>query len=150
MNSSKGKVLLIENEGIVALDIKDTLKKEGFVVKSIQYSKTELIKNVLNINPDFIILDLDGNFKDFETLDKLNNYYDLPVIFITGLTQKEFDSLNPVNRNIHLILKPFNSENLRTIFKKSELLKKKSAEEISGLNKNLSDYNSSDQIPMSI
>ena len=150
MNSSKGKVLLIENEGIVALDIKDTLKKEGFVVKSIQYSKTELIKNVLNINPDFIILDLDGNFKDFETLDKLNNYYDLPVIFITGLTQKEFDSLNPVNRNIHLILKPFNSENLRTIFKKSELLKKKSTEEISDLNKNLSDSNSPDQIPMSI
>ncbi len=150
MIKSKGKVLVIENEGIIALDIKDTLRKQGFKVKSFQYNKTEFIKNILNENPDFILLDLDGNFHDFETLDKLNNYYNLPVIFITGLTQKEFDKFEPLNKNIHLMLKPFNSKNLINFIKNTNLKGERNIMEFPHQVDGLQEFDSTGQMPTSI
>lgn len=149
MTQVKGKALVVENEGIIALDIKDTLRKQGFEVKSFQYKKAEFIKNILSENPDFVLLDLDGNFHDFEVLDKLNNYYNLPVIFITGLTKKEFGSYKPVNKNIHMIFKPFNSENLIKLIKKTGLEKKRFLNEFAKPAKDAALQNSHNQISIS-
>ncbi|HEX9741094.1 MAG TPA: response regulator, partial [Ignavibacteriaceae bacterium] len=88
MQKSKPKILIAENENIIAIDIKNTLHRIGFEVLDIVSSGDEVLRRVREEVPDLILMDisLDGALDGIETAEVLSAKYDIPVIYLTGIS----------------------------------------------------------------
>ncbi|MBI4813298.1 MAG: response regulator, partial [Methanobacterium sp.] len=54
----KEKILLVEDDGIEAMDIKRTLESWGYEVPYVASSGEEAINKALEITPDLILMDI--------------------------------------------------------------------------------------------
>ena len=52
------KILIAEDESIVALNIKNILERNGYRVTEVVYSGLEAIKKVAETNPDLVLMDI--------------------------------------------------------------------------------------------
>ena len=82
----KKKILIVEDERIVAEDIKRTLKKLGYSVTSIVSSGKEAIQKVDKDKPDLILMDivLRGDMDGITTAEHIHSKCGLPVIYLTA------------------------------------------------------------------
>lgn len=91
MNSPK-KVLIVEDEMIIALLLKRMVKNLGHQVIDKVASGEEAISVVQERPPDLILMDirLKGKIDGIETMARIHEMSDIPVIYISGNT----DSIN--------------------------------------------------------
>jgi two-component system cell cycle sensor histidine kinase/response regulator CckA len=85
------KILVVEDENLIAMEIQDRLKALGYSVPAITNSGEEAIKLVPQINPDLILMDimLDGLLDGIETAKSIYNQYDIPIVFLTAYSDDE-------------------------------------------------------------
>ena len=79
-------VLVVEDEGIVAMHIENILKSLGYTVSGTVSSGEETIEKVKNFRTDLILMDivLKGKMDGIEAADHIRNNFDVPVIFLTA------------------------------------------------------------------
>jgi CheY-like chemotaxis protein len=114
MQKSKPKILIAENENIIAIDIKNTLHRIGFEVLDIVSSGDEVLRRVREEVPDLILMDisLDGALDGIETAEVLSAKYDIPVIYLTGISTRETLQRAKITEPYGFLLKPFDSREL--------------------------------------
>jgi len=111
----KYKILIVEDEVIVALDIKDELEILGYEVIDLVTNHTNALKTVQNELPDLIIMDINlKNSKDgIETAKAILQIQYIPIIYLTAYTDditiEKASNTNPVG----YITKPFKNDDLR-------------------------------------
>lgn len=89
MNSG-AKVLIVEDEQLIAVQMKSSLQKRGYEVFSIAGNGEEAIKKIETDIPDIVLMDiaLQGDVNGIDTAIKIINNYDVPVIFITAYSDE--------------------------------------------------------------
>lgn len=108
------KILITEDERIIAEDIRQTLLKYGHDIVGVAASGEEAITLVEDKCPDIILMDimLAGDLNGIETVRYLNDRFQIPVIYLTAYadetTMKEAFDTDPVA----FILKPFKDKQL--------------------------------------
>ncbi len=111
------KVLIVEDESIVALDIQSALKKIGVDVVAHAVNYEDALKDVEDYAPDLAIMDINlHDSKDgIETAIDMQKIKRLPVIFLTAFNDDKTISkaieLNPVG----YLNKPFKREDLKSL-----------------------------------
>ena len=108
------KVLIVEDEPLIAEDIAQALEKNEFLVSAVVYSKEDAIEQ-LNINlPDLVLLDinLSGEMSGIEIAKKINTQYNIPFIFITSYSDKQTLEKAKFTEPSGYIVKPFNEASL--------------------------------------
>src|SRR5688572_8485291 len=87
----KIKVLIVEDEVLVADDIAGSLEKDGYEVTGIAISGDECLASIASDPPHVILMDIHikGAIDGIETAKKISN---IPVIFITSNTGQKFVS----------------------------------------------------------
>ncbi|MHA7943192.1 DNA-binding response regulator [Formosa sp. 3Alg 14/1] len=133
------QILLIEDELIVAMDIKKSLEKEGEnqVVSARNYveAKTAFIKEDFNI----IICDINLNdVKDgIEIIEELMQLKEVPVVYLTAYDNSEI--LNRAKETVPYayLLKPFNELQLRMTIDLADLNFKKKEEGYVAIEENI-------------
>ena len=82
----KLKILVTEDESIVALDLKNTLERLGYSVPAIASSGAESIKLAGETHPDFVLMDINliGGMDGIEAAEQIRDRFDIPVIFLTA------------------------------------------------------------------
>ncbi len=108
------RVLIVEDEPLIAEDIAQGLEKNEFLVSAVVYSKTDAIEQ-LNINlPDMVLLDinLSGEMSGIEIAEKINTLYNIPFIFITSYSDKQTLEKAKFTEPSGYIVKPFNEASL--------------------------------------
>jgi DNA-binding response OmpR family regulator len=85
------KILIVEDESIIALDLKNVLTKKGFQVSAICDTGEEAILLTHNFFPDLILMDimLKGKLTGIQTAQEINKKFKIPVIFLTASTDVE-------------------------------------------------------------
>ena len=80
------KVLIIEDEVMIAQDLKACLCKEGFNVNDIAYDKQSALKALVEKKFDIVLLDinLEGRLEGLDIAKKIHLTYHLPFIFLTS------------------------------------------------------------------
>ena len=109
------KILICEDESIIAMDLKNSLVRLGYIVTAIVKTGDELLRKFNETNPDIIISDirLHGNSTSISALEIISKQSNIPVIFISGLVNaKTVTSGYAINPCFHLP-KPYNIEKLR-------------------------------------
>ncbi|MCT4663830.1 MAG: response regulator [Flavobacteriales bacterium] len=89
---SRKKVLIIEDELLIAEDIKQYLTQKGYEVVDIAISYETAIKILKNQLVDIVLLDivLYGTKSGFEIANYINKHIHIPFIYLTSHTDREF------------------------------------------------------------
>lgn len=128
-------ILVVEDEGVIARDLQNRLKKMGYSVPRLASSGKEAIKAMLEIKPDIILMDikLNGEIDGIETAGRIREKYDTPIIYITAYADNETLKRAKVTEPYGYIIKPFDDRELHSIIEmalyKSELDRKLKASE---------------------
>jgi len=112
----KKQILIVEDEPIVADDIKMTLHKLGYAVPAIASSGKEAIKKTEEIHPDLVLMDivLKGKMDGIEATRIIRSRFDIPVIYLTAFADKKILERAKITEPYGYIIKPFEDRELKS------------------------------------
>ena len=115
----KIKVLIVEDENIVAKDIQINLEKLGYNVVGVNSNGEDAIKTVLEKHPEVVIMDimLKGNMNGIEAAEKIKKENNIPIIFLTAYADENTLSKAKITEPHGYILKPYKGIDLDTTIK---------------------------------
>jgi PAS domain S-box-containing protein len=116
MNIKKPKIIIVEDEWIIANDIKVNIEKLGYHVPVILSSGEEAIEKAKSDNPDMFIMDisLQGNLDGIEAAKLISSRFDIPIVFLTAYTDKKVLEKVKNSSAYGYLVKPFNEKELET------------------------------------
>ncbi|MEZ2231481.1 putative bifunctional diguanylate cyclase/phosphodiesterase [Microcoleus sp.] len=113
---SNNKILIVEDESIIAEDLFDSLTSLGYQVTAIVYSGEEAIIAASEVRPDLVLMDvnLQGEIDGITAAEKIRSRFQIPVIYLTAYADE--NTLRRVNstKPFGYIVKPFEEKNLHT------------------------------------
>jgi PAS domain S-box-containing protein len=113
------KILIVEDEIIVAWDIKETLEKLGHTVVDLAISGAEAIEVATSDRPDLVLMDiqLKGEMDGIVAGDEIYHRLKIPVVYLTAhadeLTLERATKTNPFG----YIVKPVHARSLQSTVK---------------------------------
>ncbi len=112
----KENILVVEDERIIACDIKDCLEKFGYNVPAIIAYGEKAIETAEEINPDLILMDimLKGNKNGIEAAEEIITRLNIPVVFLTAYSDEYTLKKAKTTQPFGYILKPFEETQLIT------------------------------------
>jgi two-component system cell cycle sensor histidine kinase/response regulator CckA len=112
----KVKVLVVEDERIVAKDIQNTLKNLGYDVPSIASTGEEAIRKAGEYKPDIVLMDivLKGGIDGIDAASQIRSRFRIPIIYLTAYEDEETLDRAKVTEPLGYILKPFEERDLHT------------------------------------
>ena len=112
MNTAK--VLVCEDERIVAREIQDRLIKLGYTVTAIVSSGEQAIQKAAELAPDLVLMDIriKGDMDGIETTREIQNAFDIPVIYLTAYADENTLERAKITEPFGYILKPFKEKEL--------------------------------------
>jgi DNA-binding NtrC family response regulator len=122
---SKAKILIVEDDGITGLTLKNLLEKKGYAITGVVPSGEGAIKSIEKNSPDIVLMDiwLEGEMDGIEATEQINYKWDMPVIYITAHT--DVPTMVRANQTIHFgyMQKPVNDMDLEIMLE--SVLRKK-------------------------
>jgi DNA-binding response OmpR family regulator len=109
------KILIVEDESLVSLDMQSILQSMGIAVTGIARTVDEALTSIAADPPHLVLLDisLDGEFEGVDLARTIDQRWGIPVVFISGhlgdQAVKGVDELNTLG----YIAKPFYPVNLQ-------------------------------------
>jgi two-component system cell cycle sensor histidine kinase/response regulator CckA len=90
MSTSQTKVLIVEDEAIVACDIERRLIKAGYAVPAIAASGEEALRSIERTSPNLVLMDihLQGTADGIAIAAEVRDRFHLPVVFLTAYADK--------------------------------------------------------------
>ena len=109
------RVMVVEDEGIVAAHIAAQLSAAGYEVAGIAQSSEEVLAQVAKKEPDLILMDvrIKGPFDGIATTGILRDRYDIPVIFLTAHTDRETVDRAKTAGALNFLTKPVHPGSLK-------------------------------------
>ncbi len=113
-NSSMGRILIVEDERIVARDIQATLRRLGYEVPTLASSFDTALEKAALVRPDLVLQDIniEGEHDGIETAIQLREQFDIPVIFLTAYSDDETLDRAKAALPFGFLLKPFEEREL--------------------------------------
>ena len=114
MQKVKPKILIAENEKMIAINIKNSLHRMGCEVMEILGTGEEAIRKVKEEKPDLILMDitLGGSLDGIETAEIISSKYDIPVIYLTSYSDRETLQRAKITEPYGYLIKPFDSREI--------------------------------------
>lgn len=114
---STARILVAEDESIIALDIQTSLKNAGYQVVSIATSAKEALNDTAVLQPDLVLMDvrLRGEMDGVETAEQIRQTWQLPVIFLTAHADENTLTRAKKTQPFGYIIKPFEDRELITM-----------------------------------
>ena len=113
---NKAKILIVEDETIVSLDIKTSMEELGFKVTDTVTSHTDALNSINQNQPDIILMDINlENSKDgIETTQDIQKTKNIPIIYLTAFCDEETISRAIKTNPIAYLIKPFKTQELNS------------------------------------
>jgi CheY-like chemotaxis protein len=107
-----GRVLIIEDEPIIAMDLQNIVEGLGHVVVGIASTRTEAVSLADRAEADLVLADIqlaDGS-SGIDAVKDILSAHDVPVVFVTAFPERLLTGERP--EPTYLITKPFEVETL--------------------------------------
>jgi putative two-component system response regulator len=108
------KILVVEDEWVVAKQICSNLKGFGYDVCSTASTGDDAIRQVEAERPDLILMDivLKGKMNGIEAAEQIALQFDIPLIYLTAYTKPEYIELAILTKPFGYLVKPFKEQEL--------------------------------------
>jgi CRP-like cAMP-binding protein/CheY-like chemotaxis protein len=109
------KVLLVEDEAIVALDITQELESAGYTVAGHVISGEDGVVKAGELRPDVVLMDihLKGELDGIAAAEQIATRFNIPIIFLTAHADEATLQRAKLTRPYGYIIKPFEPNELR-------------------------------------
>jgi PAS domain S-box-containing protein len=113
---AKTKILVVENEPLIARDLKMSLERLGYEVSAVASTYQDALISSQENRPDLAFMDIniDGNKDGIQTAKALKTHYDIPIIFLTSLRDLDIIQKAKESDPFGYLVKPFRSDDLQT------------------------------------
>ncbi|MDE3251547.1 MAG: response regulator [Bacteroidota bacterium] len=110
------KILIVEDESLVAMDMIDMLTRQGYEMMPYAMGYTEAISLLEKETPDIILIDinLSGHKTGIQLAHLIAEQYQIPFIFTTSHSDRQTVTEAAATMPSGYLLKPFNGEDLFT------------------------------------
>lgn len=109
------EILIVEDEGLIALDLKKKLEQVGYTVPAIVDNAEDALLSVENLRPSLVLMDirLQGHRDGIETADEIRRRFHVPVMFVTAHADRATLERARIVEPFGYIVKPFHSVDFR-------------------------------------
>lgn len=113
---SKIRILIVEDEVLIAEDIRESLNNSDYEVVGVVYDYEAALQQLDQSEPDFVLLDINlGNNTDgFKIAEVINERYHIPFVYLTSYASKTIVDQAKHTRPMGYIVKPFDEGDLFT------------------------------------
>lgn len=113
---TKARILVVEDEHIVALDIKRMLLTLGYEVPAIAASGKQAIQRAVETPPDLALMDihLKGQMDGIQAAAEIQSMVDIPVIYLTAFADETTLDRARTTEPFGYVLKPFTEQELHS------------------------------------
>ena len=108
------KILVVEDESIVARDLINRLNRFGYAVLGTVASGEEALEEIGRSRPDLVLIDitLRGSIDGIETAARIREEFGLPVVYLTAHSDDHTLERAKKTEPLGYILKPFEDREL--------------------------------------
>lgn len=109
------KILIVEDEVIIALELKSVLQNLGYEVTAIVDNGEKAIRKTEEASPDIILMDIriKGPIDGIETAEIIRHRFQIPVVFSTAYLDDERIERAKITMPFGYVLKPIQERDLR-------------------------------------
>ncbi|MFH1969891.1 MAG: response regulator [Verrucomicrobiota bacterium] len=113
---ANARILIVEDESIVAKDIQNSLTGLGYTVAGVVAFGEEAVERAGALKPDLILMDvmLKGAMDGIEAAERIRREHSVPVVYLTAYTDDDTLQRAKVTEAFGYLLKPFEDRELRT------------------------------------
>ena len=112
------KILIVEDEYIIGLDLQMMFEDLGHEVTSIADSCDQALKSIEKIRPDIITMDvrIHGDKDGITTTAIVNEKYEIPVVYLTAYTDEKTRARINQTENLGVLSKPPDERAIEELF----------------------------------
>ncbi len=117
IDSVKKRIVLVEDERLIARDLQGKLIKLGYEVAGLACSKAEALELVDSTRPDLVLMDihLRGPLDGIEAAGEIRSRYGIPLVYLTGHSDRETIGKAQVTEPFGYLLKPVDFGELHAV-----------------------------------
>lgn len=110
------RVLVVEDEGIIAKDLEMRLRRQGYAVAGVIASGEEAVRKTAEMKPDLVLMDivLYGDVDGIQAAGEIRSRFDIPVIYLTAYADDRILDRAKLTEPYGYIIKPFEDTELRS------------------------------------
>ena len=112
MEKIPSRILIVEDEQIVAKHIENHLRKGGYDPVGIAAQGEDAIKLAVELQPDLILMDirLSGSIDGIQAAEKIRSRFNIPIIYLTAFADSETLERSRNTEPFGYLLKPFEAK----------------------------------------
>lgn len=113
---NKVNILIVEDDSLIALDLKGTLKRLGYTITDTVKKEIDVFKSIKMNIPDIILMDIDLNYEK-SGIDLVKEIYKtkkIPVIYLSGVKDENLIDKALETKPAYYLTKPFNRLQLKS------------------------------------
>ncbi|WP_321423517.1 response regulator [uncultured Methanobacterium sp.] len=109
-------IMLVEDEIIVAADVKNRLENMGYDVLGIFDTGEEAIQKAGELKPDMVLMDivLKGEMDGIDAAQEIHELFDIPLIYLTAYSDEKTLERAKVTEPFGYVLKPFEDREIQS------------------------------------
>ncbi len=112
----KTRILIVEDETIVALDVQDRLTELGYEVAGMTDRGNEALELANSSRPDLVLMDihLKGKMDGIAAADAIRQHCHIPVIYLTAFSDENTLQRAKITEPFGYIIKPFEDREIQS------------------------------------
>jgi PAS domain S-box-containing protein len=115
MSPVRKRILIVEDQRLIAADLENTLGRIGYEVIGSVASGEEAVPRAIETRPDLILMDirLRGKMDGIQAAEAIRAQTDVPVVYLTAYADEETILRAKGTTPFGFVVKPFNERELR-------------------------------------
>jgi CheY-like chemotaxis protein len=117
----RSKIIIVEDEIIIALDLKLRLENLGYEVIHTAFNGEDAIKRTGETSPDLVLMDiqLNGEMDGINVAQQIRSLYNIPFIYLTGSYENSLLERAKQTDPVGFINKPFDESEIQNLIEKA-------------------------------
>ncbi len=114
-------ILIVEDEGIVALDLKQMVEQMGYTVSAVARSGETAVEQATALRPDLILMDirLKGEMDGVDATETIHKMLDVPVVYVTAFVDRPTLQRARSTQPQGYVFKPLDPRELRFVIEQA-------------------------------
>jgi CheY-like chemotaxis protein len=115
MTMANARIMVVEDNNIVVMELRDRLQNLGYAIAAVAPYGEEAIEKAAETRPDLVLMNirLRGDIDGIEAAKEIRERFDIPVVYLSALTDQDTLRRAEMTEPYGYIIKPFDERQLQ-------------------------------------